>query len=120
MLGDGGQEVGGGEDLEVAVDLGVEAGAVDHHVGRGLQRHFLHGEGVAQDVLGQGFEVGLGLGRHLLAGVDVEGAVFPGVEDMDPLGRKERVNAEGRMKNAEFPYLFPYLHSLLLRIIVSP
>ena len=29
MLGDGGQEVGGGEDLEVAVDLGIEPGAVD-------------------------------------------------------------------------------------------
>ena len=29
MLGDGGQEVGGGEDLEVAVDLGIEATAVD-------------------------------------------------------------------------------------------
>ena len=34
VLGDGGQEVGGGEDLKVAVDLGVEAGAVDDHVGR--------------------------------------------------------------------------------------
>ena len=101
MLGDGGQEVGGGEDLEVAVDLGIEAGAVDHHVGRGLQRHFLHGEGIPQDVLGQGFEVGLGLGWHLLASVDIEATVFPGVEVMDPFGRKERVNAEGRMKNAE-------------------
>ena len=29
VLGDGGQEVGGGEDLEVAVDLGIEATAVD-------------------------------------------------------------------------------------------
>jgi hypothetical protein len=28
MLGDGGQEVGGGEDLEVAVDLGIEPGAL--------------------------------------------------------------------------------------------
>jgi hypothetical protein len=32
MLGDGGQEVGGGEDLEVAVDLGIEPGAVDDQV----------------------------------------------------------------------------------------
>jgi hypothetical protein len=38
MLGDGGQEVGGGEDLEVAVDLGIEPGAVDDHVGRGTRR----------------------------------------------------------------------------------
>ena len=57
MLRDGGQEVGGGEDLEVAVDLGIEAGAVDHHVGRGLQRHFLHGEGIPQDVMGQNKDV---------------------------------------------------------------
>ena len=36
MLGGGGQEVGGGEDLEVAVDLGIEPGAVDDpcHPGR--------------------------------------------------------------------------------------
>jgi hypothetical protein len=36
MLGDGGQEVGGGEDLEVTVDLGIEPGAVDDpcHPGR--------------------------------------------------------------------------------------
>ena len=39
--------------------------------------------------MGQVFEVGLGLGRHLLAGVDVEAAVFPGVEDLHPFGREE-------------------------------
>src|SRR5664279_1918473 len=61
MLSDGSQKVGGGEDLEVAVDLGIEPGAVDDPVGRGLQRHFLHGEGIPQDVLGQVFQVGLGL-----------------------------------------------------------
>jgi hypothetical protein len=32
MLSDGRDEVGGGEDLEVAVDLGVEPGAVDDGV----------------------------------------------------------------------------------------
>jgi len=89
VLGDGGQEVGGGEDFEVAVDLGIEARAIDDDVGGPFQRHLLNREGIAQDVLGQGFEVGLGLGRHLLAGVDVEAAVFPGVEDLDPFGRKE-------------------------------
>ena len=29
VLGDGGQKVGGGKDLEVAVDLGIKPGAVD-------------------------------------------------------------------------------------------
>ena len=36
MLGDGGQKVGGGEDLEIPVDLGIEPGAADDpcHPGR--------------------------------------------------------------------------------------
>jgi hypothetical protein len=89
MLGDGSQEVGGGEDLEVAVDLGIEPGAVDDDVRGPFEGHLLNGERVAEDVLGQVFEVGLGLGRHLLAGVDVEAAVFPGVEDLHPFGREE-------------------------------
>src|ERR1039458_3044113 len=50
MLRDGGQEVGGGEDLEVAVDLGIEPGAVDDHVRGGFERHLFHGEGIPQDV----------------------------------------------------------------------
>ena len=76
VLGDGGQEVGGGEDLEVAVNLGIEARAIDDDVGGPFQGHLLNREGVAQDVLGRALDVGLGLGRHLLAGVDVEAAVF--------------------------------------------
>ena len=47
MLSGGGQEVGDGEDLEVAVDLGVEAGGVDddcplntlNNANRGRQIH---------------------------------------------------------------------------------
>ena len=70
MLGDGSQKVGGGEDIEVAVDLGIEPGAVDDHVGQELQCHFLHGEGVPEDVLGEVLQIGFGLGWHLLAGVD--------------------------------------------------
>ena len=48
VLGDGDQEIGGGEDLEVAVDFGVEPGAVDDGVGGGFPRHFLDGEGISQ------------------------------------------------------------------------
>lgn len=45
MLGGGGQEVGGGEDLEVAVDLGIEPGAMDNHVCQGrLQGRGFGGE----------------------------------------------------------------------------
>ena len=47
VLGDGGQEIGGGEDLEVAVDFGVEPGAVDDGVGGGFHGHLLHGEGIS-------------------------------------------------------------------------
>ena len=48
VLGDGGLEIGGGEDLEVAVDFGIEPRAVDDGVGGGFPRHFLDGEGISQ------------------------------------------------------------------------
>ena len=79
----------GGEDLEVAVDLGVEAGAVDDHVGGGFEGHLFHREGVAQDVLGEAFEVGFVFRGHRVGGVDVEAAVLPGVEDLDALRRQQ-------------------------------
>ena len=83
MAGDGSKEVSGGKDLEVAVDLGVEAGAVDDGVGGKLQCHFFHRERVAEDVLGELFEVRLVLGRDRVAVVDVEAGVFPGEQDLD-------------------------------------
>jgi hypothetical protein len=71
---DGGQEIGGGKDLEVAVDLGIEAGAVDDEVTGRFQGHLFHREGVAEDrrgcggyILGEVLQVGLGLGRHSCA-----------------------------------------------------
>ena len=42
VLGDGGQEIGGGKYLEVAMDFRVKAGAVDDFVGGKLDVHFLH------------------------------------------------------------------------------
>jgi len=93
VLGDGGQGVGEGEDLEVAVDFGVEARAVDDHVGGGFQDHLFHGERIAQDVLGEVLQVGLGLGRHLLTGMQVEPAVFPGTCERR-LSRKEAQEAQ--------------------------
>jgi len=80
---------GGGEDFEVAVDVGVEAGAVDDEVAGRFQGDLLDREGVAQDVLGEVFEVGLGLRWDPLAGMEVEAAVFPGVEDLDALRGQE-------------------------------
>jgi hypothetical protein len=40
-------------------------------------------------VLGKVFEVGFVFGRDRLAGMEVEAAVFPGVEDLDAFGREE-------------------------------
>ena len=62
VLGDGGDEVAWRENLEVALYLRVELGAVDDQaIGVGLVRgadlHLLHGEGVADDVLGQAAQV---------------------------------------------------------------
>ena len=84
VLGDGGQKVGGGKDLEVAVDLGIKPGAVDDEVAGRFQGHVFDRERVAQDVLGEVFEVGLGLGRHGVSGVEVEPTVFPGVDEPVP------------------------------------
>ena len=39
----------GGEDLEVAVDFGVELGTVDDGVGGGFHRHFFNGERISQN-----------------------------------------------------------------------
>ena len=79
-----GQKVGGGKDLEVAVDLGIKPGAVDDEVAGRFQGHLFDRERVAQDVLGEVFEVGLGLGRHGVSGVEVEPTVFPGVDEPVP------------------------------------
>ncbi len=89
VLGDGGQEVGGGEDLEVSVDFGIETGAVDDQVAGRLQRHLFDRERVAEDVLGEVLEVGLVFRRDALAGVEVEPAVFPGVKDLHPFHRQQ-------------------------------
>ena len=86
VLGDGGQEVGGGKDLEVALDFNVHAGAVDDHVAGGLEGHLVHGEGVAEDVLDEFFQVCFGFGADAVAGVDVEAAMFPGLDGHDDAG----------------------------------
>ena len=82
VLGDGGDKVAGGEDLEVALNLRVEARVVDHgpvRVGpvRGADLHLLHGEGIADDVLGQTFQVFTLVGQHAPAAVYVEPGVDP-------------------------------------------
>jgi hypothetical protein len=48
----GGDEVGGFEDLEVALGGVVAFGAVDDGLGGGVPGDFLEGEGMAEKVLG--------------------------------------------------------------------
>ena len=86
VVGDPGQEVSSGEDLEVAMDFGVEARPVDDGVTRGFDRHFLDRKRIAQDVLGQVFQIALGLKFDPLAGMEVETGVLPGAEDLDAGG----------------------------------
>lgn len=45
VLDDGGEEVGGGEDFEVALGVPTAAGAVDDGLGGGVPMDFLEGEG---------------------------------------------------------------------------
>lgn len=48
VLDDGGEEVGGGEDFEVALGVPTAAGAVDDGLGGGVPMDFLEGERGAQ------------------------------------------------------------------------
>ena len=75
-------EVARAEDLEIPLNLGVEARAVEHgafRVGavRSADLHLLQGEGVADDVLGEAFEVFALVGLDPVAAVDVEAGVDP-------------------------------------------
>jgi hypothetical protein len=81
VLDGGGDEVGGGEDLEVALGFPVAAGAVDDGGGFFFPGDLLQGEGGAQEVFG---EVSSALyvvrGDGFFSGVEVETAVSPGKE----------------------------------------
>ena len=51
------------KSLEVAVDLRIQLGAVNDLLASGVKRHFGRRKRIAQNVLGELFEVGLILGR---------------------------------------------------------
>ena len=117
VLGDGGDKVAGGEDLKVAVNLGVHAGTVDDGavlvdgVGR-LELHFFGREGVADDlpamlrllaqasialqagVAGDAFEVVAFVGLDAAAAMHVEAGVLPLLEHAGALGWQEALLAE--------------------------
>jgi len=92
MLGDRRDEVAGGKDLEVAVDLRVHAGTIDDAavgVGTAVRRqaevcivwfvelHLLQGEGVSHDVLGKPLEILSFRGQHPPTTIHVESGMHP-------------------------------------------
>jgi len=81
VLDDGGEEVGGGEDFEVAFGVPTAAGAVGDGLGGGVPMDFLEGEGRTEKILGEAlaaFEVARADGGVI--GMNMEAAVFPGEE----------------------------------------
>ena len=79
---DGGVEVGGFEDLEVALGGVVAFGAVDDGLGGGVPSNFLEGKGMTEQILSEALATGGLVGGDGLfaAVVDVEAGVFPGEE----------------------------------------
>ena len=57
-----GNEVGGFEDLEVALGVVVSLGAVNDGLGAGVPGDFLEGEGMAEEIFGEAFAPGAVVG----------------------------------------------------------
>jgi hypothetical protein len=79
MVDDGGDEVGGFEDLEVAFGGVVTFGAVDDGLGGGVPSDFLEGEGMTEEIFGEALAAfGVVGGNGCFAAVvDVEAGMFP-------------------------------------------
>jgi len=99
VLSDGGDKVAGGEDLKIAVDLGVHAGAVDdgavpvHGVGR-LELHLLGGERVADDITGDALQVFALVGHDASAAMHVEAGMLPRLEHAGAVRLQETLFTE--------------------------
>lgn len=74
-----------GERLQ-SCGFGIEAGVVGDGVSRGFHRHFFHGVGISQDVLGRLFWFDLVFRGYGLAGMQVDAGVFPEVEHHKAFG----------------------------------
>ncbi len=89
VLGDGGDKVARGEHFKVTLNLGVLAGAVDNGAATFFDLHLFHGEGVADDVLGEPFEVFALVGLDAVAAMHVEAGVDPAAQHPGAFGREE-------------------------------
>ncbi|MDA7522009.1 hypothetical protein N8518_02675, partial [Akkermansiaceae bacterium] len=92
-----GNEVGGFEDLEVALGGVVAFGAVDDSLGGGVPSYFLEGKGMAEEVFCQALATGgvVGGDEFFAAVVDAEAGVFPRKETGEFLGADEFGLLEG-------------------------
>ena len=95
VLSDRCQKVRSRKNLEVAVDLRIQFGAVDDLLASGVERHFGDRKRVGQNILGELFEDGLVFGRNAFSAMHVEAGVFPGMQKTDTvLGQKIEVDQE--------------------------
>lgn len=97
VVDDGGDEVGGFEDLEVALGGVVALGAVDDGLGGGVPGDFLKGEGMTEEIFGEAFAAFgvVGGDGFFAAVVDVEAGVFPGKEVGEATGADVFAVAQG-------------------------
>ena len=94
VLGDGRYEVARTEDLEVALDLRVEAGTVDNRSVRigavGLRDlHLFDGKGAPDDVLGQALQILALVGEYPPAPMHVEPGMHPAAQHVGPFHRQQ-------------------------------
>jgi hypothetical protein len=97
MVDDGGDEVGGFENLEVALGVVVAFGAIDDGLGGGVPSDFLERERMAEEVFGEAFAAlgVVGGNGFFTAVVDVEAGVFPGEEFGESAGADVFAFAQG-------------------------
>ena len=101
VLGNGGDEAAGRENLEVALYLRVEPGAVDDRavwVGAAwlCNLHLIDGEGVTDDVLGDPLKLLAFVGEYPPAAVHVEPGMHPAAQHVRPCRRQEALVHEKR------------------------
>ena len=97
VVDDGGDEVGGFEDLEIPFGGVVPLGAVDDGLGGGVPGDFLEGKGMAEEICGEALAPGAVVGGDgfFAAVVDVEAGVFPSEQVSEFAGADELGVAQG-------------------------
>ncbi len=97
VVDDGGDEVGGFEDFEVALGGVVALGAVDDGLGGGVPGDFLEGEGMPEEVFGEAFAAFgiMGGDGFFAAVVNVEAGMLPREEVGEAAGADVFTLAQG-------------------------